>query len=41
MDGDSQRYRERTRLMSRVDPSGFASSCQAHVVSPGVSQIIE
>ena len=41
MDGDNQRYRERTLVMSRVDPSGLVSSCQAHVVSPGVPQIME
>jgi hypothetical protein len=36
MDGDNQRYRDRTLVMSRVDPSGLVSSCQAQVVSPGV-----
>src|ERR1017187_2755254 len=28
MEGDSQRYRDRTRVMSRVDPSEWRSSCQ-------------
>ena len=41
MDGESHLYRERTRVISRVDPSEFASSCQVHVVSPGVPQIME
>jgi hypothetical protein len=41
MDRDNHRYRDRTRVMSRVDPSAWASSCHAQVVSPGVPQTME
>jgi hypothetical protein len=41
MEGDSHRYRERTRVTSRVEPSAFSSSCQTHVVSGKVAQVIE
>jgi hypothetical protein len=41
IDGDNHRYRDRTRVMSRVDEPESASSCHAHVVSPGVPQTIE
>jgi hypothetical protein len=41
MEGDNHRYRDRTRVMSRVDPSEWGSSCHAHVVSPAVPQTME
>ena len=41
MEGDNHRYRDRTRVMSRVDPSEWGLSCHAHVVSPAVPQTME
>jgi hypothetical protein len=41
MDGDIHRYRDRTRVMSRVDPSEWGSSCHADVVSSGVPQTMD